>query len=183
MIQFTAEQIEKAQEALKFVPEKLPGVLSRAINRAAESARTEAGRKAREQYYIKQRDVVSTIRIRQATPDDLAAIVISRGNLVPLTKFRVTPNRPQPTRKSPIIVRVKKGGGGPIKHAFVARMRSGHLGVFNRAGKKRLPIMERYGPSVPEMLNSDTVSQYVEAKASEVLEKRLEHEIERVLGG
>lgn len=183
MIEFTAEQIEKAERMLEHIPGAAPKAMARALNRAAESAKTEAGRKVRESYYVKSSDVSSTIKIYKASETDLNALVISRGNLMPLMKFRVTPRKPTPNRKKPIVARVKRGSGGPIKHAFVARMNSGHIGVFTRAGKQRIPINENYGPSIPEMLNSESVSAWVEQKATETLDKRLDHEISRILKG
>lgn len=183
MIELTAEQIKKAQDYLGHIPGAVPRALANAINRAAESARTEAARKAREIYHVKHKDIISTIKIKKASQDDLTAVVSSSGNLLPLSKFRITPRRPQPKRKKPVIVRVKRGGGGPVKNVFVAKMQSGHIGVFARVGKARLPIQEKYGPSIPQMLGSPTVSAWVEEKAVERLEQRLDHEINRILEG
>ena len=183
MINIRAEHIERADALLRHIPGAAPKAMARAINRAAESARTEAARKAREEYYIKHKDIIDTIKLRRATPGDLSAEVVSTGSVIPLTKFRVTPKSPQPKRKAPLIARVKRGAGGPITGAFVARLSSGHVGVFNRVSKARLPIVQRYGPSVPQMLGSPTVTGWVEQKAAETLEKRLDHEINRVLEG
>jgi len=181
VIELTLEQMERAERVLAKVPGAAPRAMANAINRAAETARTEAARKVRETYYVRHQDVIQTIKIYKATPSDLHAIVISRGHLFPLTKFRVTPRQPQPRRKRPIVVRVKRGAGGTVEKAFVARMPSGHLGVFHRAGKPRLPIIERFGPSVPQMLESEDVRRWVEEKAAERLDDRLEHEIRRFL--
>ncbi len=180
-IELTIDQMEKAEEMLQHLPGEAPKAMASALNRAAQSARTEASRKVREKYYVKHKDVTSTIKIYRANPSDLSAVVTSRGNLMTLSKFRVTPKRPQPRRKAPIKVRVQRGEGGPIKGAFVARMKSGHVGVFKRVGKARLPIEQLYGPSIPQMLDSKTVREWVEQKAAEVLDQRLEHEIMRRL--
>jgi len=184
MIELTAEQIRRAQSYLGHIPGAVPRALVGAINRAAESTRTEASRKVREIYYVKHKDIISTIKIKKASPENLMATVTSSGNLLPLAKFRVTPQRPQPRRKSPVVIRVKRGAeGGSVKNVFVARMRSGHIGVFGRVGKSRLPIQEKYGPSIPQMLGNPTVSVWIEEKAVERLEQRLDHEISRILGG
>lgn len=181
MIEFDVGQIERAMAVLSHIPGAAPKAMANAINRAAETAKTEAARKVREKYYIKHRDVVSTIRITKANSSNLAASVVSRGSPVTLTKFRVTPRQPQPKRKAPVIARVTKGIGGPIQGAFVARVASGHVGLFNRVGPARLPIIQRYGPSVPQMLGNETVTQWVEEKAKKRLEERLDHEINRIL--
>lgn len=183
MIDFTVEKIERAERLLEQIPGAAPKAMARAINRATESTRTEAARKVRSMYYISQKDVTSTIKINKASPSDLSAMVLSRGNLIALTRFRVTPKKPQPKRKKEIMVRVKRGGGGSIKKAFVAKMKSGHVGVFKRAGKRRYPIDQLYGPSIPEMIGNPRVSGWVEEKASERLDQRLDHEIKRLLEG
>jgi hypothetical protein len=181
VITVSAEKMEYAERMLRNIPGAAKRAAANAINRASESARTEAARKVRELYYIKQSDVTSTIKLYRATPEDLSSVVVSRGNLLALSKFRVTPSQPQPNRRRPIIVRVKRGSGGIITGAFVARMSSGHIGVFNRIGKTRLPIIQRYGPSVPQMLGNPSVTNWVEQKAYETLDKRLDHEINRIL--
>jgi hypothetical protein len=181
MIELSIEHMERLEEALAEIPEKIPRAAARAINRAAYTARTEAARKAREEYVIKHGDVINTIKIYPASEEDLSASVISRGSVIPLIKFKVSPKQPQPKRKKPLTATVKRGEGGPIARAFTAQMKSGYIGVFQRVGKPRLPIRQLYGPSVPQMLGSRSVSQWVEEKAQETLDKRLEHEISRAL--
>lgn len=183
MIEVTAQQIDRAERMLEHIPDAAPKALSRAINRAAEVARTEAARKVRETYYIRHQDVISTIKLHKASHSHLAASVTSRGHAIPLTRFRVTPKQPEPRRKRPIMVRVKRGEGGPIKSAFVAKMQSGHLGVFQRVGRRRTPIKEFYGPPIPQMLGNPSVAAWVEKKAAERLDERLEHEITQALEG
>lgn len=183
MIELTVEQIEKAERMLEHIPGAAPKAMARAINRATDSAKTEAARTVTRGYHIRHRDVLDTIKIHRATPDDLNAIILSRGNLIPLMKFRVSPNRPTPGKKRTVVARVKRNGGGSITNAFVTRLKNGHVGVFNRAGKRRFPIEQRYGPSVPEMLNSPSVTQRVQQMASVRLEQRLDHEIDRILEG
>ncbi|MFY0545457.1 phage tail protein [Brevibacillus sp. H7] len=181
MIELNVEQIDQAERMLGHIPGAAPKAMANAINRAADSARTEAARKVRETYYITHKDVINTIKIYRATSSDPSAMVLSRGSVMALPKFRVTPKRPQPKRKAAVVVRVKRGEGGPIKKAFVARMKSGHIGVFKRAGKSRFPIDQMYGPSVPQMLGAPRVSAWVEEKAADRLDQRLDHEIKRIL--
>lgn len=181
MIELNVEQMDRLETALADIPEKIPRAAARAINRAAYTARTEAARKVREEYVIKHGDVIKTIKIYPASEDDLAATVISRGTVIPLIKFKVSPQRPQPRRKIPLKATVKRGEGGPIPRAFTAQMKSGYVGVFERVGKPRLPIRQLYGPSVPQMIGNPSVSEWVEEKALEKLDERLEHEIERAL--
>lgn len=181
MIELDSSQMERAARMLAHIPEGAPKAVSRALNRASVTAKNEMARKAREKYYVKQRDLTTTIKINKAAPDSLTAEVKSEGKAIALSKFKINPSRPQPGRRAPIAARVKRGGGGAIGSGFVARMRSGHIGVFTRAGRRRLPIKERYGPSVPQMLGNEEVMEHAGNKASEMFEKRLDHEIDHIL--
>jgi hypothetical protein len=183
MIELRAEHIEKLERILRNTPKQIPIVTARAINRAADAARTQAGRSVRETYVIKHKDVIGTIKIKKAHAGDLQADIKSRGSVIKLTKFKVNPKQPQPQRKKPVVVSVKKGSSKPIKNGFVAGMSNGHVNVFTRVSKKRYPIRGHYGPSVPQMLGNESVVRFVEERARDVLDTRLEHEINRMLGG
>lgn len=191
MIEVTTAQMEKAEKLLSHIPDAAPEAMSRAINRAADAAKTAAARKVRETYLVRHKDVVDTIKISKANPTRLIARVTSAGSVFPLTRFRVTPKQPQPVRAATVrwgksrpftvIARVKRGEGGPIKSAFVAKMKSGHIGVFRRTTKDRKPIEQLHGPSIPQMLDSKKVSDWVYEKARETMDQRLDHEINRIL--
>lgn len=184
MITVDAQQIERAEELLRGIPDGVSKAITNAINRAVEGARADAVRKVRERYYIKARDVRDAIRIEKATYKNQSAIIHAKGSPVALSKFRITPSKPPAKRrKKPITARVVRGMGSQIPGAFVARMRTGHIGVFKRAGKARLPIRQLYGPSIPQMLGHESVTRYVEERAIVRLEERLEHEIDRLLRG
>lgn len=181
MIELNSEQLKRAQQMLGHIPGAAPKAMANAINRAVTTARTEASRKVREMYYITNKNITATMTLTKASAGSPTALIRSKAGPIALSKFRVTPKQPSAKRKKPITARVKKGGGGPIAHAFVARMKSGHVGVFDRVGKQRLPINQLYGPSVPQMLGNPSVTQWVEAKASAKLDERLIHEIGRIL--
>jgi hypothetical protein len=183
MIELKPEHLDKLMKLLGNTPKQIPVVTARAINRASEAAKTQAGKSARDVYVIKHKDVISTIKINKAYPNDLSADIRSKGTVTKLMNFKVNPKRPQPKRKKPIIVTVKKGASKSFKNGFVIQMKNGHLNVFTRVSKRRLPLKGHYGPSIPQMLGSESVTRFVEEKAIEVLDGRLEHEIKRMLGG
>ncbi|MGN7360024.1 phage tail protein [Paenibacillus sp. SAF-054] len=152
------------------------------LNRAAQRAKTEAGRKTRERYVVKQKEVVETIRIRKATGSALKAIMTSQGYAIPLIKFSVSPKRRLKRAPKAIKAAVLRGGAKkPIPGAFVAEAGS-HTGVFERVGKKRLPIKELRGPAVPSMVGNEVVREHVQQVYGEEMQKRLPHELDRTLG-
>lgn len=183
MITLTASQIDMLQRMMREIPQEVPRVTARAINRSAEAAKTQASRSVRETYTIKNKDISSTIKIKKASAADLNADIRSEGPVEALTKFKVNHSRPQTKRKRPVTVSVKKGSNKQIKGSFVAGMNNGHTNVFTRVSKKRFPIRGHYGPSVPQMIGNDAVIESVENRTSEVLENRLVHEFGRITGG
>jgi hypothetical protein len=70
-------------------------------------------------------------------------------------------------------------------NAFIAKMRSGHIGIFERkySGLNHLPIKEIMGASTAQMADNAVVIEKVEAAAAETIVKRTEHEINRILHG
>lgn len=184
MIEIKAEQMERVQAMLGRIPGAVPKAVANAINRAAQGGRTDAVKKVREEYTITAGWIRETMEIRQANSANLSASIISRGRPRALTYLKIRPGKP--TKRKPkdgVFAQVKRGAGGPIAKSFVAKMASGHVGVFNREGAKRFPIVQRYGPSVPQMIGSKSVRTFVEEGAQRRLDERLDHEINRILKG
>ena len=97
-------------------------------------------------------------------------------------RFNVSPTIP--IQRATVSAAVLAGNGRtPFQDAFIARMQSGHTGMFERDGSKRLPISEFMGPSTAQMAGNSIVLADVEEKAQEVINKRVEHEITRILNG
>ena len=182
-MQLRAENIERFEALLRNAPAKANASAASAIKRAADSARTQAGRSARLTYEIKHGDVIKTIKMTRPRPSNLTAEIKSTGPVVKLLSFKVNPRTPRRRMKKAIRVSVKKGSNRTFDHGFVAKMGSGHANVFTRTTKKRLPIKGRYGPSVPQMLGNESVIRQIEDRATEVLDNRLEHEFNRLLRG
>lgn len=182
-IEVKAEQLQKADVWLANVKDGVSKALASALNRTAQNVAAEATRKTRETYDIKAGDVRRTVRISRATKNNLTAYVKSLGSPIPLIQFKVRPSRPPKRPPAVLTASVKRSGGKPIPGAFVSTMNSGHMGVFERVGKKRLPVRELHGPPAPTMLNEPGVRQHIEEQAVIRLEKRLDHEILRLLGG
>jgi hypothetical protein len=72
-----------------------------------------------------------------------------------LADYKFTPKLPKPG-KAPVI-EIYKGQKIKLSEGpFVQKMPSGHIGVFQRVGEKRLPIRELVGPSVTGIFNANT---------------------------
>lgn len=155
-----------------------------ALNRTSQRLKTESGRKARETYIVKSKAVTDQVVLRRGSMSSMSSELRWKGGNIPLMKFRTNPKSANGKRPRVLRAAVKRAGGNkPIKGAFVSQMGSGHEGVFRRTTKKRLPVEELYGPAVPVMLNNPEVVNHLERVAQEEMDKRLEHELNRRLGG
>ena len=61
-------------------------------------------------------------------------------------------------------------------------MRHG-TGVFERETSQRFPVDELMGLSAAQMVGNERIVQELQEEAQEVINERLEHEIERILNG
>lgn len=153
----------------------------RALNRAATAAKTRASVSVRKRYIVKAADVKKRIKIRKASAGNLSAQLRAVGPVTPLMKFDVTPKFPD---AMPVRARVLKSSGRKsIQSGFVAQMSNGHVNVFTRVGQSRYPIKGRYGPSVPQMIGHEEPLEDITQRAQEILDKRLDHELSRLLWG
>ncbi|MCI7090992.1 MAG: phage tail protein [Veillonellaceae bacterium] len=188
MIEVDARGIEQAQELLKDIPGATKKAVSTALRKSLRNAKKEAVKKVKERYTIRKAGYVSrTIKMKV---ENMTGILSSKGPVNDLSYFKTNP-KTVPKRRPPkgkyLYSQVVKGQGGTIAHAFLARMKSGHVGVFQRAGhgasNASLPISKLAGPSTPQMLGSPSVTEFIAKKMLERMDKNLEHEIDAFLKG
>jgi hypothetical protein len=140
-----------------------------ALNKLAAQGKTAASKKIREDYNIKAGDLSKGIDVDKATNGRLNAVLVGRGKHgIPLVLFGAKWTRPTMGKRGKMrgskegaSVMVKVGNRKTIPGSFVATMKSGHVGLFKRIGKKRLPIKELYGPQPALLLGIPKVVQAV----------------------
>ena len=80
-----------------------------------------------------------------------------------------------------------KGEGGTIAHAFLAKMRSGHIGVFQRGGhganNASLPIEKAFRPIHTANARQSHCSRFIQKRMEERLAVNVEHEVNAFLMG
>jgi hypothetical protein len=141
---------------------------ARALNRASRSALAAIDNLVASDLKLKVGDVRDAVRIREATPGRLQATLEPRRKKLPLMKFGAS--GPLPSRGRGKVTANTGQGRKTYEGAFIARMRSGHEGVFIRVGytgagaatasassrkskgawSMNLPIAELRGPSVAQ---------------------------------
>lgn len=182
-------QFRHARDALLHIPKGAEKAIARAINRALEGARTDAVKAICREYQIKPTDVRRTFHIARARPGKLEAQVISTGGAIPLIKFKVSPKSPPsqkkktPQERKVVVAGVRFGTAENMPYSFIVRAKNGYTGVFSRVGDRSLPIKQRYGPAVPQMLGHENVLRFIEERAHERLDKELQHQIDYLFGG
>jgi hypothetical protein len=154
-----------------------------AVNRTAQTGRTIIVRRLVKELNLKSRQVRDTITIRKASFEKPEAVIRISKKPIPLIEFPGTRQAP-----AGVSVQVRKGKREVLSGTFIATMKSGHRGVFERrrlAGAKRagrLPIKERMGPTPMETFNrAPGVAQEVLAELGPTLEKNLASQVDRLL--
>ncbi|MFZ7126409.1 MAG: hypothetical protein ACOWWM_09690 [Desulfobacterales bacterium] len=172
-------------------------VLRRAINKTLTGVRTDMTDAAAEELNLTKTVIRKEIKMRKASFTSLAASTWRAGRPVPLAKFRQTR-----AVKAGVSVKVKKTSRRVIvRHAFMATMKSGHVGVFWRKSDRvgtgntnvatpafaglperyRLPIRELTGPRVEDILARPEVISDLEKKAAARALKNVDHELKFML--
>jgi hypothetical protein len=147
-IKLNDAELRKLEMMLRGIPNALPKVISRGINRAASPTKGEISKGIREEINATAKRVNERLKLTPATYQKwFASIHISSARL-PLMTFGA-----KRTAKG-VSYKIKKDGGRQmIPHTFIAGVTTGHedvehKGVFVRRGKVRLPIRELWGPSI-----------------------------------
>lgn len=173
------KMLNDVQNTLGEFHKKAPNAISNALNRGVSNMNTNARKEIRKEYNIKAGDVSPTLKAFRASRANLGASVQSKGGVISLDRFKISPKTINPRRKSPIKAAVKKGSAKSLGSGFVAEINGPK--VFKRSGKSRLPIQKLFGPSVPQMLENERSREEIQQKGKETFENRLEHEIKRIL--
>jgi hypothetical protein len=180
-IDIDRNMLSDVQNRLGTMSNKAPQVISSALNRALTTVASNISKETRQDYNIKAADIKATLTKTKASRTSMNAIVKSKGNLIPLDRFKVSPKKVSPKRKASIKIGVKKNGMKTLSGAFVADING--LKVFRREGRKRLPIDRLFGPSVPQMLKSEDVRRRINEEGKDMFYRRLDHDITRILQG
>lgn len=197
MITIDDKELEKAQKLLGGIENGVKRAITSAINHSLGKAKTKLKKKITQEYYIKSSDVEKTLSIKKANYSTLAGTISSRSKRTSLTKLKIKKSG------TSILSGVKKSNGIKLLQGkdnlfgrpFTAKMKNGHIGVFQRKTKQRIrvgmvssseqenPIQELYTLSIPQMAGEKGVQKYIEEEAEKMVNERFEHEVERILKG
>lgn len=171
------DSLARVSKVLAHVPGGMYKAVGAAMKRAAKSGETAVKKTIAAEYYISSGQFLA--HTRETIKISGTSVVFGyRGAVIPLIEFHYSASK-----GGYVTAAVKRGGGGTIERAFLATV-GGHTGLFERVSEARLPIEEKFGPSTPQMMfANEAITDEAEQKVVETYEKRIEHEIGRILGG
>ena len=175
--------LDRAQKLLAGIPGGVGKAVGSALKRAASSGEAYAARALRKEYVVKASDYKEyTTSKRHIDTDASGATEVSlefHGYHIPLIRFDATFGK-----DGRITARVRKDSAKQtLENAFAAKL-GDRTGIYERIGDKRFPIRQFWGPSTTQMMDSnDDVAEDIATHIRDTFDKRIEHEITRVLNG
>lgn len=189
---FNATQADRVIDQLGT---RAPAVIARVINRTSTSVKAVMAREMARDLGLPVSPIKDELRVRLAIPEasDIRAQISVSGARIPLARdseslhFRAS--GPLPSRGRGTVSARIRGTRQRYDGAFLAKMRSGHIGAFRRIAQStrkspgawgpNLPIVQLTGPSLPHVFEK-----YLPvgiARGEEQLIKNLEHELQFAL--
>jgi hypothetical protein len=182
MVSIKLEGLDKALEALS--QDVVRKAARQSVRRVAVAGRVVVSTEIRKVYNVKARDLEQRIKVDNG--GDLSSTIVIQGKSMSLSYFgakqfygRTVVSRSKTglvkkksrklvgPRPSGVQVGVMTGKTTMLAHTFMAQMRNGHIGVFRRLGKKRLPIDEKNVVSFATMAQNAAVEPAVIARIQE----------------
>ncbi len=199
-------QMKHIQEKLKGMESEMPKILSRAVNKTAISARKDIAGEMRNTYAEKSGRAKNSMTIKRASYKNPVAIIESKSKPQASSYFHHSSGgrggaKLQVRNDSPFGAVVSSNG----RKAFVAKMSSGHIGIFQRregeymTKSKRLlnprinkqtkhteKLRQFFSPSASKMAEmvyggDDALNEGLKPEVESTLRKNIESQIQYVL--
>jgi hypothetical protein len=151
----------------------LEKIVGRTLGRTTTKYRTVTTKEVRKTYNIKSKDLKNYIKLKRISAFERMFII--KGESIGLEYFRARQT------KSGVSISVKRGERYRFKHAFMRKDTNGHIRVFERDGKERMPISRKFSLSVPQMFNDKILKKGLD-EAENTFEKEFEHNLDYYLG-
>lgn len=201
--------IERAKALLAGIQGGVDKAMKASMSRTVDRLRRESNQAIREKYDITDAGIRSekNVRVRYSYQNGVQATVTFSGRKIPLYRFGgaypKVPTQDIAAGKKPVMVKgawtMQYQGVAARGHqfqdtsptqfmdAFVAQMKSGHIGIFERTGGSTSEgsdaIREIMGSSVAQMVGNQQVAQRLTERAYETFETELDKAVYRILTG
>lgn len=180
--QVGSNSLDRVNKILAGIPRGAIKANYAALKRAGETAKTKAGQFAAAEYTISKGTFMGNVKQKSHISGGAGGVVSMNisyaGSVLPLLEFNT-----KYSRGGRLQTQVKRNGGAAtLQHAFAESV-FGPIAVFERLGTSRFPVEQKFGPSTGHMMQNDQVIDQMEETIRETYEKRIEHEISRLLNG
>ena len=201
--------IERAKALLAGIQGGVDKAMKASMSRTVDKLRRESNQAIREKYDITDAGIRSekNVRVRYSYQNGVQATVTFSGRKIPLYRFGgaypKVPTQDIAAGKKPVMVKgawtmqyqgvaarghqFQDTGPTQFMDAFVAQMKSGHIGIFERTGGSTSEgsdaIREIMGSSVAQMVGNQQVAQGLTERAYETFETELDKAVYRILTG
>lgn len=201
-VEVSEETTDRLHAILAGIENAEEKVLKPALARGLSAGKTAFSKQTRETYHVSPSILSSYSKVGyknvSVSGNGIIGSIEYSGGVIPLFKFNVDPKKPTYGKKAVKASVMRSGGQVVFENAFIAQMKRKHLGIFEGKGTWRRStrptktggntennekIKELFGPSVPRMAENAVVLQSVEDRVNEVINQRIDHEIERILSG
>ncbi len=175
------KQLERARDFLGAISGAAEKATAHALTRAATESREVAIRAITDRYNVRPSDIRSKVTTRPAHADSLQSSVEARSGTLALGYFPHSPTAigtGGPGRPA-LRAEVLRGQERDVPGAFIAPI-NGKPRVMIRSGNSMRSV---YTVPMASMLGAESVRDAVDAKAGEVVERVLNSEIDKALGG
>jgi len=157
--------------------------VNRAMRRAAEAGKAETKLQLAAEYTLPSTDIGNTIEVNQLGEGMQMRVFSSVQDI--LAFKGVKPKTPM-NGSGRVIVEIKKGSKFTLDRGFVGILQKGQkrIGLYQRDEQKKNVLRKYHGPTTVGMFKAnDTVHNAAIEKIMETLDKRMIHELERLLNG
>ena len=181
--------LAEVERSLIGIKNGYPKVVTRSLNKTLTGVRTDSIKEIRKIITPKAKVIRDTFKLDKANYRNLSATVKSVGGPLPLIKYNA-----RQTKRGVTIQIKKKSARSLFPNAFIATVKK-HKGIFSREKppyrtdksnkipwakfprKYRLPISEKFGPRVPDIMENAGVMKPILEKAWVRLKKELDHQL------
>lgn len=155
---------------------------NQAIRTLRKGATTHAlGKKALRRTAFEE-DQALRLPTRAEAIRDLVWTLYVRGKPAPAAKFPHVDTRRLSTRAG-VLVQFGPGQRRRLRSAFEVQLKSGHVGIFQRTGKRPLPIEEVFSSRLPKDYGKDVMLTYGDPtyrKLQQIFEHKLKLELDKL---
>lgn len=213
-IDVNAEQFARLKSLFEQAPKRAGRALQRAVNKAGDKAKTISKRAVSNELGIKQADLTKphrfgspakyrtgpAIDLIKAGKDKYSATLRISGRRIPVVYFKGAirsgaQSASDREKGGGVTFQIGRRGITVVPDAFLGRGRrgtaasaaeasSGHIGVFKRLTKRRHPIHELLGPSIPYVAEHNyEFGTALSLDVQPIMEKELDRQIDLILAG